>query len=81
MALDTNAERSTRHDSDTELQDVKERLTSEYTGTANLSEESVHRVVDDAAAKFADASVRNFVPILVERAARAQLSAPPASSV
>ncbi len=54
-----------------QLRDVESRLVSLY--AAEDGEERVRQVVAANRARFADARVRTFVPILVERAVRAEL--------
>jgi hypothetical protein len=63
------------HDEDlqvsAQLRDVESRLVHLY--AAGDGEERVRQAVATNRARFADARVRTFVPILVERAVRAEL--------
>lgn len=56
-----------------QLAQVQRRLASEF--GQSVASDRVDRCVADATARFADAPVREFVPILVERAARRRLLA------
>jgi hypothetical protein len=57
---------------DLQLSVVEDRLARDY------GRESVHELVERERARFDDASIHVFVPILVERAVRETLAAPPA---
>jgi hypothetical protein len=57
---------------DVQLHNVLERLVRDA-ATAGIDEQLVHSAVQDAAAALAQAPVRNFVGILVERAVRERL--------
>ncbi|WP_326951066.1 hypothetical protein OG439_21070 [Amycolatopsis sp. NBC_01307] len=57
---------------DLQLSVVEDRLARDY------GRESVHGLVERERARFGDARIHVFVPILVERAVRATLAAPPA---
>ena len=74
--LDAEAEEQhLRH----QLSQARQRLLAHYQGRADLSDDSVRRTFERVAQRYADAHIRAFVPILVERAARGELdrSAPP----
>ena len=51
--------------------EVRERLRSRYAGR---SPKEISSVVDQAAAKFSTARIRDFVPILVERISKDELN-------
>jgi hypothetical protein len=51
------------------LREVEDRLVTEYTG-----DDRVRHVLGLVRERFADASIRSFLPILVERAARDELN-------
>jgi hypothetical protein len=53
------------------LDEVKARLVREFGG--QVTEDEIKRVVDEEAAKFAEAEIDKFVPVLVERRARKRL--------
>ena len=53
------------------IDDVQRRLAAKY---AHLAEDQVSAVVHQAHARFERSKVRDFVPLLVERRASAQLS-------
>lgn len=58
---------------DAELVRLTERLKAQFAGT--VPAEEVERTVVDTAAGMADAPIRLFVPLLVERGAREALRA------
>lgn len=58
-----------------QLDEVEQRLIAQYTGKQRVSEDHVRSTVRTVRARFADARVRTYLPILVERAARSQLAA------
>lgn len=60
---------------DLQLAVVEDRLTHDYT---TVTGESVHELVERERSRFDGARIHVFVPILVERAVRATLAAPPA---
>jgi hypothetical protein len=60
---------------DLQLAVVADRLAREYAGVGSTS---VHDLVERERTRFAGARIHVFVPILVERAVRATLTAPPA---
>lgn len=64
-------------DEEQAVADVIERLATRF---PHLPKERVAEVVTATSAQFASAKVRDFVPVLVEREARAQLEQTPASS-
>jgi hypothetical protein len=58
-----------------QLRAVEERLLAQYRGHASVTEEQVRATMTAAVGRFTDARIRTFIPILVERAARAELPA------
>jgi hypothetical protein len=60
-----------RHGLHPELRDVASRLHAEF--DAELTAGTVDAALDEVAARFAQAPVRSFVPLLVHRYARARL--------
>ena len=60
-----------RHGLHPELRDVAARLHAEF--DAELTAGTVDAALDEVAARFAQAPVRSFVPLLVHRYARARL--------
>jgi hypothetical protein len=61
---------------DQQLREVESRLVARYEPGGRYSEDHIRKTVASLRARFAEARVRTFVPILVERAARAELGAP-----
>ena len=59
-----------------QLRDVESRLVRTHSDGTPPSEDRVRRTVAAVEARFADAHVRTFLPILVERAARVELERP-----
>ena len=53
------------------IHDVERRMLDDY---AHLPEVQVSQAITQAHNRFADSPIRDFVPLLVERRARAQLS-------
>ena len=53
------------------IHDVERRMLDDY---AHLPEVHVSQAITQAHNRFADSPIRDFVPLLVERRARAQLS-------
>ena len=53
------------------IRDVERRMLDDY---AHLPEVQVSQAITQAHNRFADSPIRDFVPLLVERRARAQLS-------
>ena len=53
------------------IAEVERRLTSEY---AHLAPDQISSVVRSTHARFEQSRIREFVPVLVERLARAELS-------
>ena len=53
------------------IRDVERRMLNEY---AHLPEVQVSQVIAQAHHRFANSPIRDFVPLLVERRARAELS-------
>ena len=53
------------------IRDVERRMLDEY---AHLPEAQVSQAIAQAHNRFAGSRIRDFVPLLVERRARAQLS-------
>ena len=60
-----------RHGLHPELRDVAARLHAEF--DAELTATTVDAALDEVAARFAEAPVRSFVPLLVHRYARTRL--------
>jgi hypothetical protein len=56
-----------------QLREVESRLLERYAHHGELPEERVRRTIEVVAARFTGARVRTYVPILVERAVRAEL--------
>jgi hypothetical protein len=57
-----------------QLRDVTSRLVGAYGDGTSHGDDRVRRTVADIEARFADARVRTFLPLLIERAARAELA-------
>jgi hypothetical protein len=55
------------------IADVERRLASKY---GHLPPEQISAAVQDAHARFEQSPIRDFVPLLVERHARAELTKP-----
>jgi hypothetical protein len=55
------------------IADVERRLTSKY---GHLPPEQISAAVERARARFEQSPIRDFVPLLVERHARAELTKP-----
>jgi hypothetical protein len=55
------------------IADVERRLSSKY---AHLRPEQISAAVQTARARFEQSPIRDFVPLLVERHARAELTKP-----
>src|SRR4029078_6386156 len=55
------------------IADVERRLTSKY---GHLAPERISAAVERARARFEQSPIRDFVPLLVERHARAELTKP-----
>jgi hypothetical protein len=53
------------------LADLESRLTSIY---SNIPRDQILSVIQDAHAEFEESRIRDFVPLFVERRARAQLA-------
>ena len=56
-----------------QLDEVEARLVDQLAGRAEITEERVRSIVRVIRDRFADARIRSFLPILVERAARREL--------
>jgi hypothetical protein len=56
-----------------QLREVESRLLERYAHQGELPEDRVRRTFKVVAARFTNARVRTYVPILVERAVRAEL--------
>jgi hypothetical protein len=56
-----------------QLADVEARLVAQYVDRG-VNEGRVRAIVEQLRSRFADARVRTFVPILIERAARRELA-------
>lgn len=61
-----------------QLEQLKQRLVQQYSGRADVNEGVVSVLVDKAQQQFADAKIRTYVPILVEREAHQRLGRPEA---
>lgn len=68
-----------RHGLHPELRDVAARLHAEF--DAELTAATVDAALDEVAARFAEAPVRSFVPLLVHRYARTRLGTGAATAV
>ena len=68
-----------RHGLHPELRDVAARLHAEF--DAELTAAAVDAALDEVAARFAEAPVRSFVPLLVHRYARTRLGTGAAADV
>ena len=68
-----------RHGLHPELRDVAARLHAEF--DAELTAATVDAALDEVAARFAEAPVRSFVPLLVHRYARTRLGTGAAAAV
>ena len=64
---------SVRHGLHPELRDVADQLHRDFDDL--IGPERVDRVLDEVAARFVDARVRTFLPLLVHRYARSDLRA------
>jgi hypothetical protein len=58
-----------------QLRDAEARLVDDYVGRSGVPAERVEQVIALVRARFGDARIRSFLPILVERAARRELDA------
>ena len=58
-----------------QLRDTEARLLDQYAGRAGVTADRVMQVIASVRERFADARIRSFLPILVERAARQELDA------
>ena len=56
-----------------QLVDLESRLVAQY-GGQGVNEGRVRAIVEQVRSRFANARIRTFVPILVERAARQELT-------
>lgn len=61
----------------TQLRDVTSRLVKSFGDGTGDGENRIRRTVATIEARFGDARVRTFLPILIERAARAELGRDP----
>lgn len=68
--MDDNRTMDSMAEVDNQLARVEDRLVDDF---GDENREIVHRVVDEERARFDDASVHAFVPVLVERSARSRL--------
>ena len=59
---------------DQQLREVEDRLVAQYSGRDALSEQTVRQHFAEVRARFAQARIRSFLPILVERGVRARLT-------
>jgi hypothetical protein len=62
---------------DAQLRDLEIRLVEEYGRRGDGCAARVQRTLEAHRQRFANARVRTFLPILIERAARAELAAGP----
>ena len=60
-----------------QLSEAEGRLVEHYAPRHHVSEDHVRETFDKITQRFADARVRTFVPILVERAVRRELERAP----
>lgn len=60
-----------------QLMEAQERLLAHYAEHGDLSDDSVRRTFEMVTKRYANARVRAFVPILVERAVRSELDQEP----
>jgi hypothetical protein len=58
-----------------QLRDTEARLLQQYAGRVGVPAERVTQVISSVRERFADARIRSFLPILIERAARRELDA------
>ena len=58
-----------------QLRDTEARLLDQYDGRAGVTADQVTQVIASVRDRFADARIRSFLPILVERATRQELDA------
>jgi hypothetical protein len=70
-ALDVVEERQVAQ----QLRDTEARLVEDYVGRVRVPAERVMQVISSVRERFADARIRSFLPILIERAARRELDA------
>jgi hypothetical protein len=70
-ALDVVEERQVAQ----QLRDTEARLLEHYAGRVGVPAERVTQVISSVRERFADARIRSFLPILIERAARRELDA------
>ncbi|WP_037080712.1 three-helix bundle dimerization domain-containing protein [Pseudonocardia spinosispora] len=57
---------------DQQLSEVEERLVARYSHRADLGEDTVRAAVAELRERYSVARVRSFLPIIIERAARAR---------
>ncbi|WP_156935010.1 three-helix bundle dimerization domain-containing protein [Pseudonocardia spinosispora] len=57
---------------DQQLREVEDRLVARYANHADLTEEVVRGAVAELRDRYSIARVRSFLPIIIERAARAK---------
>lgn len=57
-----------------QLRQVRARLVARFCGDGELGEETVRRHFAEAVEDFADARIRTYLPVLVERAVRTRLA-------
>ncbi|HEY1968787.1 MAG TPA: hypothetical protein VGH89_12635 [Pseudonocardia sp.] len=58
---------------DQQLREVESRLLTRYGGDDSAAQERAREVVASVTARFADSKIRTYLPVLVERAAKAEL--------
>jgi hypothetical protein len=56
-----------------QLQDTEARLVERYRGRDGITEDRVRRTFGEVTARFAEATVRGFLPILIERRVQVEL--------
>lgn len=71
--LTSNRNASADHQVDMQLDALEERLLSHYRREHPDSEGILREFLADARARFADARIRTFLPILIERAVHARM--------
>jgi hypothetical protein len=61
-----------------QLEAAESRLLAHYRDRDGITEEHIRRTFDKVGSRFANAHVRTFLPILIERATRLELDRRPA---
>lgn len=70
QSLDTGEDRQVAQ----QLAAVEDRLVAHYRDEAGVGEERTRQTFEVVKSRFAEATVRNFLPILIERGVRTALS-------